>query len=110
MSLSNLRDSLFNCVIHSHPHFSQPLILSIDASLDGLGTVSQVPLGKKKARPIAFASKTLNASQKKYPAHRLEFLALKCCMCEKFSHWLRGNLFTVWTNNNPLTYVYNDKN
>lgn len=26
-------------------------------------------------------------------------------MCEKFSHWLRGHSFTVWTDNNPLTYI-----
>lgn len=106
VSLCKLKDSLLNCVILSHPDFSQPLILSIDASLDGLGAVlSQVPPGEKKARPIAFASKTLSTSQKKYPAHRLEFLALKWSVCEKFSHWLRGNTFTVWTDNNPLTYI-----
>lgn len=37
--------------------------------------------------------------------HRLEFLALKWSVCEKCSHWLRGNTFTVWTDNNPLTYI-----
>ncbi len=26
-------------------------------------------------------------------------------MCEKFSHWLKGHTFTVWTDNNPLTYI-----
>lgn len=106
VSLSKLKDSLLNCVVLSHPDFSQPLVLSIDASLDGLGAVlSQVPAGEKRARPIAFASKTLSTSQKKYPAHRLEFLALKWSVCEKFSHWLMGHSFTVWTDNNPLTYI-----
>ena len=105
-ALCNLKDALLNCVVLSHPDFSQPLILSIDASLDGLGAVlSQIPAGQGKARPIAFASKTLSSSQKKYPAHRLEFLALKWSVCEKFSHWLRGHSFTVWTDNNPLTYI-----
>ncbi|KAI2666914.1 Retrovirus-related Pol polyprotein from transposon opus [Labeo rohita] len=99
-----LKEKLLNCVVLAHPDFSKPLILSIDASLDGLGTVlSQVPAGEEIVRPIAFASKTLNASQKKYPAHRLEFLALKWSVCEKFSHWLKGH--TVCTDNNPLTYI-----
>lgn len=102
----SLKEKLLNCVVLAHPDFSQSLILSIDASLDGLGAVlSQVPAGEEKARPIAFASKTLSNSQKKYPAHRLEFLALKWSICEKFSHWLRGQTFTVWTDNNPLTYI-----
>lgn len=105
-ALSNLKEKLLNCVVLTHPDFSLPLILSIDASLDGLGAVlSQIPAGQQKARPIAFASKTLSNSQKKYPAHRLEFLALKWSVCEKFSHWLRGHPFTVWTDNNPLTYI-----
>ena len=26
-------------------------------------------------------------------------------MCDKFSHWLKGHKFTVWTDNNPLTYI-----
>lgn len=105
-ALSDLKEKLLNCAVLKHPDFSQPMILSIDASLDGLGAVlSQIPVGEKKARPIAFASKTLSSSQKKYPAHRLEFLALKWSVCEKFSHWLRGHPFTVWTDNNPLTYI-----
>lgn len=94
-----------NCAVLAHPD-SRPLILSIDASLDGLGVVlSQIPLGKDKARPIAFVSKTLSASQRRYPAHRVESMALKWSVCEKFSHWLKGHTFSVWTDNNPLTYI-----
>lgn len=93
-------------VVLARPDFSLPLILSIDASLDGLGAVlSQIPAGEEKAHPIAFASKSLSNSQKRYLAHKLEFLALKWSVCEKFSHWLKGHTFTVWTDNNPLTYI-----
>lgn len=100
----SLKEKLLNCAVLTHPDFSKPLILSIDASLDGLGAVlSQIPEGGTKARPIAFASKTLTGSQKRYPAHRLEFLVLKWSVCEKFKHWLKGQSFTVWTDNNPLT-------
>lgn len=67
--------------------------------------LSQVPKGETKARPVAFASKTLSASQSRYPAHRLELLALKWDVCEKFGHWLKGRSFTVWTDNNLLTYL-----
>lgn len=105
-ALSNLKESLLHSVVLAHPDFSLPLILSIDASLDGLGAVlSQIPASEEKARPIAFASKSLSNSQKRYPAYKLEFLALKWSVCEKFSHWLKGHTFTVWTDNNPLTYI-----
>lgn len=105
-SFCKLKDALLGCVVLAHPDFSRPFILSIDASLDGLGAVlSQVPEGGSQARPIAFASKSLSKAQRHYPAHRLEFLALKWSVCEKFSHWLKGHDFTVWTDNNPLTYI-----
>uniref|UniRef100_A0A3B3YZK9 Gypsy retrotransposon integrase-like protein 1 n=1 Tax=Poecilia mexicana TaxID=48701 RepID=A0A3B3YZK9_9TELE len=101
-----LKQGLLDCVVLAHPNFSEPFLLSVDASTDGLGAVlSQVPAGGSTARPIAFASKSLSYAQSKYPAHRLEFFALKWAVCDKFHHWLRGHQFTVWTDNNPLTYI-----
>lgn len=67
--------------------------------------MSQVPDGEERARPIAFASKSLSLSQSNYPAHQLEFLALKWAVCDRFSHWLKGHTYTVWTDNNPLTCI-----
>lgn len=98
-----LKEELLNCVVLAHPDFTKPFILSVDASLNGVGAVlSQMPTGEKKACPIAFASKTLSKSQQRYPAYRLEFMALKWSITEKFSHWLKGHDFTVWTDNNPI--------
>lgn len=105
-AFEELKRALLDCVVLAHPDFDRPFILCTGASMDGLGAVlSQVPAGEEKARPIAFASKSLSHSQARYPAHRLEFLALKWAVCDKFSHWLKGHKFTVWTDNNPLTYI-----
>ena len=35
----------------------------------------------------------------------MEFLALKWCITEKFREYLYGSTFTVYTDNNPLTYI-----
>lgn len=40
-----------------------------------------------------------------YPAHKLEFLALKWAVVDKFRDYLYGNKFEVRTDNNPLTYI-----
>lgn len=105
-AFEKLKSELINCAVMAHPDFNKPFILSVDASLDGVGAVlSQLPDGENKARPVAFASKTLSKSQQRYPAHRLEFMALKWGITEKFSHWLKGHKFTVWTDNNPLSHV-----
>ncbi len=89
-----LKSGLLNCVVLAHPDFSRPFILSVDASLDGLGAVSsQLPAGENKTCPIAFASKALSKSQQRYPARCLEFMVLKWSISEKFSHW-KGHEFT----------------
>ena len=105
-AFQTLKSDLANSVTLAHPDFNEPFILAVDASFDGMGAVlSQVPPGETTARPVAFASKTLSKSQLNYPAHRLEFLALKWAVCDKFGHWLKGRHFTAWTDNNPLTYT-----
>lgn len=105
-AFEHLKSSLIQSVVLAHPDFTRPFVLSTDASLDGIDAVlSQVQEGETRARPIAFASKSLSQSQKNYPAHRLEFLALKWSVCDKFSHRLKGHKFTVWTDNNPLTHI-----
>ena len=54
---------------------------------------------------IAYASRGLSKSERNYPAHKLEFLALKWAVTEKFHDYLYNKRFTIVTDNNPLTYV-----
>ncbi len=60
--------------------------------------------GDTVARPFTFASKSLSYVHSKYPAHRLEFFAMKWAICDKFHHWLREHPLTMWMDDNPLTY------
>uniref|UniRef100_A0A3Q1EKL9 Gypsy retrotransposon integrase-like protein 1 n=1 Tax=Acanthochromis polyacanthus TaxID=80966 RepID=A0A3Q1EKL9_9TELE len=79
-------------------------ILHTDASTTGLGAaLYQEQEGQ--LRVIAYASRGLSASESRYPAHKLEFLALKWSVCEKFHDYLYGAHFVVVTDNNPLTYL-----
>ena len=55
---------------------------------------------------MAYASRSLKPSEKHYPAHKLEFLALKWAICEKYHDCLYGSKFEVLTDNNLLTYVF----
>ncbi|KAG1925816.1 interleukin-1 receptor accessory protein-like 1-A [Pimephales promelas] len=81
-----------------------PYTLHTDASTTGLGAaLYQEQDGQM--RVIAFASRGLTKSEAKYPAHKLEFLALKWAVTTKFSDYLYGTDFTVVTDSNPLTYV-----
>lgn len=83
---------------------TKPYILHTDASLLGLGgALYQEQDGQ--LRVIAFASRGLSKCEKRYPTHKLEFLALKWAVTDKFFDYLYGAKFTVVTDNNPLTYV-----
>ncbi|KAI3375963.1 hypothetical protein L3Q82_016499, partial [Scortum barcoo] len=75
-----------------------------DASTYGLGAALYHEQDSKM-RVIAYASRGLSSSEKRYPAHKLELLALKWSIVEKFRDYLYGHVFTVVTDNNPLTYV-----
>jgi len=82
----------------------EPYVLHTDASTCGLGAVLYQEQGGQ-LRVIAYASRGLSRSESRYPAHKLEFLALKWSVAEKFCDYLYGNHFTVVTDSNPLTYI-----
>ena len=54
---------------------------------------------------IAYASRSLSPSERNYPAHKLEFLALKWAITDKFHEYMYGAEFQVFTDNNPLTNI-----
>lgn len=97
-------DRLTTAPVLGFADWKLPYILHTDASTSGLGAaLYQVQDGE--TRVIAYASKGLTKSEKNYPAHKLEFLALKWAISEKFHDYLYGSSFKVLTDNNPLTYV-----
>ena len=58
-------------------NYNKPFILNIDASSNGLGTVLYQVGDVGKEHVISYASRGLRAGERHYPAHKLEFLALK---------------------------------
>lgn len=104
VAFETLISKLCSAPVLGYADFSQSFLLHVDASQRGLGAVlMQIQDGKQ--RVIAYASRSLSRSEEHYPAHKLEFLALKWAVTEKFHDYLYGNHFDVMTDNNPLTYV-----
>ena len=105
--LDRLIEHLISPPIMAYPNFSDPFILHTDASEVGLGAV----LYQRQnglLRVIAYGSRTLSPAEKNYYLHsgKLEFLALKWAICDQFRDYLYyAPSFTVYTDNNPLTYV-----
>ena len=101
---NKLKDILSSPPILAFPDFKLPFELHTDASTKALGAILyQIQDGKK--RVISYGSRALTKSEKNYSAFKLEFLALKWAVTEKFSDYLALKHFSVLTDNNPLTYV-----
>ncbi|VDI48075.1 Hypothetical predicted protein, partial [Mytilus galloprovincialis] len=80
--------------------------LHTDASMQGLGAVLYQEQENKKC-VIADASRGLSKTERNYPVHKLEFLALQWAVTEKFHDYLYGNTFTVLTDNRDIK-THND--
>ena len=91
--------------ILAYAYYMKPFQLHTDASENGLGAVLYQKQANGMENVIAYASQTLSRSEQNYDAHKLEFLALKWSVTERFHENLYGGHFEVYTNNNPLTYV-----
>ena len=107
-SFEKLKLALTSVLVLAYPNYSKPFLLETDASLKGLGAVLSQEDDNGNTRVIAYASRTLKPYEKSmqnYSSTKLELLALKWSVSEKFRDYLIGSKFTVLTDNNPLTYV-----
>lgn len=110
-SFEALKARLVSAPVLAYADFSRPFILEVDASHCGLGAVlSQEQDGA--VRPVAYASRGLRPTERNmsnYSSMKLEFLALKWAMTEKFREYLLGQRCVVFTDNNPLSYLHSAK-
>lgn len=104
-TLEKLIDCLIKPPVLGFPDFAKPFVLHTDASNLGLGAVLYQHQ-EGKLRVITYGSRTLTPAEQNYHMHsgKLEFLALKWAITEKFRDYLYyAPTFTVYSDNNPLT-------
>ena len=106
-SFEELKKVLSTAPLLGYADFTLPFVVETDASAHGLGAVlSQNQNGRVVV--IAYASRSLRPNErtaKNMSSLKLELLALKWSVTEKFRDYLLGNKFTVITDNNPLKYL-----
>ena len=95
-----LKDTLSSPPVLGYTDYTLPF----DGSATALGAILYQEKDGLK-RVIAYASRAVGKAERHYPAHKLEFLALKWAVTDKFKHYLYGAKFVVYTDNNPLTDV-----
>ncbi|GFQ70467.1 uncharacterized protein K02A2.6 [Trichonephila clavata] len=93
-------------LVHYDP--SLPLTLASDASPVGIGCVLSHVYPDGSERPIAFASRTLSGSEKKYSQIDKEALSIVWAV-KKFYLYLKCGRFTLITDHKPLVAIFGSK-
>ena len=78
---------------------SKATVIQVDASLQGLGAALI-----QEGKPIAFASKTLSDTERRYANIERELLAV-VFGCERFHTYIYGKPFTVESDHKPLEMI-----
>ncbi|KAL2095353.1 hypothetical protein ACEWY4_010072 [Coilia grayii] len=110
-AFQSLKEKLTSAPVLAYADFQKPFILEVDASHGGLGAILSQEHGGK-VRPVAFASRGLKPTERNmenYSSMKLELLAVKWAVTEKFREYLLGNQFTILTDNNPLSHLQTAK-
>ena len=103
-----LKTHLRSALVLGYPDFSWSFKLETDAFLQGQGVVLLQMDENDTSCVISYATRSLQPSEQliwNYSLAKLELLALKWVVIEKLKDYLLGSTFTMYTNNNPLTYV-----
>lgn len=98
-----IKEKLMTAPVLTCPDFSQEFDLFCDASGVGLGAILS-----QNGKPVAFASRSLTSSERKYFPTELECLAVLWAI-EKFRGYLEGYKFNVITDHASLTWLDNLK-
>jgi hypothetical protein len=111
-AFTTLKQQLIGAEVLAFADLTKPFILETDASHQGLGAVLSQRQPDGRIRPVAYASRRLRPPERvetNYSSFKLELLALKWAVCEKFREYLLGAHFEVFTDNNPVAHFQTSK-
>ena len=107
-----LKQALCEAPVLAFPRFDRDFVLEVDASLRGLGACLSQRDDEGDLHPVAYASRGLRGSEQNYSdlsSFKLELLALKWAVADKFKEYLLGRKTTVYTDNNPVAHIQTAK-
>ena len=107
-SFENLKYSLTHSPVLAFPDFTKPFILDTDASDQGIGSVLS-QMTENGERVVAYGSRVLSKSERKYCVTRKELLAVVTYV-KYFRHFLYGKPFLIRTDHSSLRWLLNMKN
>ena len=103
-SFDALKQVLSKPPVLTAPDWEHSFHIATDASAVGVGAVLYQEYNGT-THYISFTAKSLNPSQRNYPATRRELLAIVFAL-HKFRNYVYGSKFTLYTDHRALTYLF----
>ena len=107
-AFETLRRLLVTAPVLAFPDFHKPFILDTDASNTSIGAVLSQTDDEGKERFVAYASRVLTKSERRYCVTRRELLAVVTYI-RHFRPYLLGKHFTLRTDHGSLAWLRNFK-
>lgn len=98
------KSSLAEATLLAHPRTDAELAIESDASDMAIGAVLQQRNGGNW-QPLAFFSRKLSPTQRKYSPYDRELLAIYESI-KYFKHMVEARPFTIFTDHKPLTFAF----
>lgn len=102
-AFENCRQSILRAATLAYPIQNSKLSIMTDASDHSVGAVLQQNV-KGTIRPLAFFSKTMSPTQRRYSVYDRELLAMYSAV-KHFRQWIEGGDVTIYTDHKPLSYA-----
>lgn len=107
-SFENVKKSLADAALLTHPSPDAPICLMVDASDSSIGgAVNQ--LENNNWRPLSFFSKRLTQAEQKYSTYDRELLAIYSSI-KHFQNLLEARNFIIFTDHKPLVFAFQQSN
>lgn len=103
-SFETLKKFIISPPILQYPNFSEDnqFVIQTDASGYAIGAI----LSNSDKKPIAYASRSLNSAEQRYPTIEKELLAIVWAV-KYFRPYVYGRRFKILTDHRPLVYLFN---
>ena len=106
-AFNKIKGLLLSASILKYPDFSQKFYLFTDASNTAIGAVL-MQKDNDKLKPIAFSSRSLSNTERRYSTTKREALAIVAAL-KNFRHLVLGYEIEVFTDHQPLRVLFQSK-